>query len=126
MSDGVTTLSLHDDMLWEDEFTWRAAETRHSYSVAGALLADVGVKLTGRPMTLVGGPDFAWTTRATVEQLFAWASMASVALVLTFRGVAYAVMFDQSRAPVEATPIFDYPEYIAGDRYFVRLHLIQR
>lgn len=63
---GVT---LPDGLRWDDEFAWRFDTSSTTYSVNGALLVNRNTKLSGRPITLVGGVNYAWITRANVKLL---------------------------------------------------------
>ena len=128
LSNGTTTLTLPEDLIWTDEFAWRPVVAKYSNSVAGALLITRGVKLTGRPMTLSGGDDWAWMRRDLVETLFDWSTQAGLELTLTFRGQTFDVAFDHSHdeRPIEAEPRADWPEYEADDKYSVVLRLIQK
>lgn len=62
-------ITLPNGLRWEDEFAWRFDTSATSYSVNGALLVDRNTKLSGRLITLVGGINFAWITRANVKLL---------------------------------------------------------
>ena len=73
LTDGVALL-LPDDLLWSDEHAWSPAISSVSYLLTGALLVQSAVRQAGRPITLVGAPDMAWVTRATVGALQAWAA----------------------------------------------------
>ena len=68
-------LLLPDDLLWSDEHAWSPAVASTSYLITGALLIQSATRQAGRPITLVGAPDMAWVTRATVEQLRAWSAI---------------------------------------------------
>ena len=74
LASGVA-LPLPDDLLWADEHAWSPAVASTSYLITGALLIQSATRQAGRPITLVGAPDMAWVTRATVEQLRAWAAI---------------------------------------------------
>ena len=67
-------LVLPDDLLWSDEHSWSQTVATSAYLITGALLIQSATRLAGRPITLVGAPDMAWVTRATVEQLRLWAT----------------------------------------------------
>lgn len=54
---------------WADEFTWSPLTQTTEYSLTGALIVHQAEKQAGRPITLVGGKDFAWLTRSEVASL---------------------------------------------------------
>jgi hypothetical protein len=124
---GVTVVTLPDDLLWLDEFDWRAVEGKWSHSIAGALLFDRGAKLDGRPMTLGGnGDDECWTTRDVVETLFAWSALPAAQFTLSYRSVSHNVVFDPSQQPIEAKPVVDFHSYDSTDFYTVKLRLLKK
>lgn len=124
LTNGATTLTLPDDLEWPDEFSWVAVQSTRAYSVAGALLIDRGVKLAGRPITLRGGVDFAWTTRLVALTLLAWANQANPTLTLSYRGVSYPVAFDHSSTPLEIALVVPYTDPVDADLCTLTLRLI--
>ncbi len=62
-------LTLPQGLRWADEFAWSPLAQATSYSLTGALIVEQAVKQAGRPITLVGGKDFAWLTRSEVAAL---------------------------------------------------------
>ena len=62
-------LTLPQGLRWADEFAWTPVAQTTGYSVTGALIVEQGEKLAGRPITLVGGKEWAWLTRAEVTAL---------------------------------------------------------
>lgn len=66
-------LELPPYLQWQDEFDWSPVEQATEYSTTGALLIDLAVKLTGRPITLMGTDNLGWITRAKLLQLKALA-----------------------------------------------------
>jgi hypothetical protein len=125
ITNGATTLTLPDDLSWPDEFAWSAVQASKSFSVAGALLIDRGVKLAGRPITLRGGVDFAWSTRLVAVTLLAWVQQTSPTLTLSYRGVSYSVAFDHTAVPLEVTPVIEYTDPVDADLCTLTLRLIQ-
>lgn len=65
----LDTVTLPPGCVWQDEFDWTPVSQATAYSLTGALLVEQSEKQAGRPITLVGGKDFAWLTRAEVEAL---------------------------------------------------------
>ncbi|AAU91182.1 conserved hypothetical protein [Methylococcus capsulatus str. Bath] len=121
---------LPDDLLWTDEHAWSPAVASTSYLITGALLIQSALRQAGRPITLMGAPDMAWVTRATVEQLRAWAaipvSAASGRFALTFAdGRAFTVAFRHGDTPIESEPVLGIPARSGGDFYRLTLRFLE-
>lgn len=116
-----TTYTLPTDALWPDEFDWNPVEATNTYSAAGALLIDSGVRLAGRPITL----RCEWITRTLALQLQAWAWLPAATLTLSYRGTSYTVRFNHSRGnPLEVTPVVEYGDPDGSDYVDATLYLI--
>ena len=63
--------TLPDGLRWDDEFSWSETAQNVGYLVSGAALVEESQKLSGRPVTLVGGRRWAWMQRVDVEALHA-------------------------------------------------------
>lgn len=122
---GATTITLHDDMLWTDEFVWRAAAQRTSRTIAGSLVVESALKTKGRPITLVGSSEYGWVPRSTVVALAAAADTPGQKFTLSLRGSSYTVAFNHESAPLEATPVLDYNSYDGTDYYAATVRLIE-
>lgn len=119
-------LPLPDDLLWADEHAWSPAVASTSYLITGALLIQSATRQAGRSITLVGAPDMAWVTRATVEQLRAWAALAVSEATGRFEltltdGRAFTVAFRHQETVIEAEPVMGIPA--RSDTDFYRLTL---
>lgn len=129
LADEVALL-LPDDLLWTDEHSWSPTVASSSYLITGALLIQSATRLAGRPITLVGAPDMAWVTRATVEQLRLWA-----ALVLTDStgrfllsladGRAFTVAFRHTETVIDAEPVLGFPARADTDFYRLTLRFLE-
>lgn len=127
LNDGTTTINLPPDMYWPDE-SWTGIEAGNDdYSLNGALHIDPFVKQTGRPITLQGGDNFAWTTWQTVLDLVAWAQDPAKEMTLTLPDArTFTVRFDYAKGdPVTHTPIFMLNPPRPADLYFITLRLIE-
>lgn len=71
MSITLDSLTLPEDLHWGDEFDWSPVEQSTEYATDGALLIEEGVKLAGRPLTLIGDESSVWVTRSLIEALHA-------------------------------------------------------
>ena len=128
--DAGVALPLPDDLLWSDEHAWSPAVATTSYLITGALLIQSATRQAGRPITLVGAPDMAWVTRATVAALHEWA-----ALPLTLDDGRFElrlhddrlfeVAFRHADLCVEAEPVLGFPARSDADRYRLTLRFLQ-
>lgn len=130
LSDGTTSITLPDDLEWTDETAYSVVEQSAEYTVTGALVVDVGARLKGRPITLVGemvGNQGLWVTRAVVDALRAWADTPGQVLTLTMTGyAAKSVMFRLQDGPgVEARPVLFSAPIAAADAYTLTLYLME-
>lgn len=132
LSDGVALL-LPDDLLWSDEHAWSPAVSSVSYLLTGALLVQSAVRQAGRPITLVGAPDMAWVTRATVGALQVWAAVPLATTTnstgrfeLTFADArAFTVAFRHFETAIEAEPVTGFPARAESDFYRLTLRLME-
>lgn len=124
LTNGATVLTLPERMLWTDEFAWAPVTVSSSYSAGGALLINRGVKLTGRPITLVGDPNGEWMDRATALTLLSWVAISGGQFTLSYRSVNYTVAFSPNAVPLEVTPVIDYTDPAPSDRCYATIRLI--
>ncbi|MBL0422458.1 hypothetical protein JI739_19075 [Ramlibacter sp. AW1] len=129
LADEVVLL-LPDDLLWADEHAWSPAVAATSYLITGALLIQSAVRQAGRPITLIGAPDMAWVTRASVEQLRAWAAIPLTAnggrfLLALADGRAFTVAFRHGETPVECEPVLGIPARSDSDFYRLTLRFLE-
>ena len=127
MSITLGTIALPTDLHWSDEFDWSPVAQETEYTLAGALAIETGVMQAGRPITLEGGEDRAWATRATVLLLQAAAALPGETMTLTLNDArTFTVAFRHGDgAPVEARPIVAYNTPAAGDWYAITLRLME-
>lgn len=123
-------LVLPDDLLWTDEHSWSPTVASTSYLITGALLVQTATRQAGRHITLVGAPDMAWVTRATVEQLRQWTALAltdtSGRFLLTFSDSrALTVAFRHSDTALEAEPVLGIPARADSDFYRLTLRFLE-
>ena len=123
-------LPLPDDLLWSDEHAWSAAVASTSYLITGALLIQSATRQAGRPITLVGAPDMAWVTRATVEELRSWAASPVSATTGRFELIfadarVFTVAFRHAEAAIEAEPVLGIPARASTDRYRLTLRFLE-
>lgn len=126
LTQATTTVTLPPDMLWGDEFTWQPVEQKADPTITGALVVQVATRQGGRPITLQSGPDYAWLTRAQLEQINAWAGVPGQQLTLNIRGTNRTVMFRHHSGPaLEAEMVLYHSAPAATDYYQCTLRLIE-
>lgn len=118
-------LSLPPDMQWADEFDWTPVATESDYTLTGALVIQSGLKLAGRPITLLGGDDACWLSRADVAVLHAWAGEADLVLTLDLHGDTHHVRFDHAQRPIEAREVFRLADPGTDHPYTITIRLIE-
>ncbi len=128
--DDEVSLLLPDDLLWSDEYTWSPAVASLSYLITGALLIQSATRQAGRPITLVGAPDMAWVTRATVEQLRAWATLPVSSTTgrfdLSFKdGRLFTVAFRHGETAIDTEPVLGFPAHTDTDFYRLTLRFLE-
>jgi hypothetical protein len=60
---------LPDNLIWADEFGWNKSIFTKAYTFHGQLIIEASERQNGRPITLVGGLEWAWMRRGQLEQL---------------------------------------------------------
>lgn len=130
--DQVTQREIHlpNDMLWVDEFNWTPVASTSSYSLAGSLIIEQGVKLAGRPITLeMPDNEMAWISRATHEALRAAAALPARRFKLVFEYPSdireFLVAFAPVDDPVDGRPIKGFPEHEPNAWFSVKLKFIE-
>lgn len=123
-------ISLPNDLLWVDEFRWTPVASSSSYSLAGSLIIEQGVKLAGRPITLEP-PDneMAWVSRATHAALRAAAAIPArrFKLMLEYPTDAreFLVAFAPVDDPIDGNPVKGFPEHEPDSWFSVKLKFIE-
>lgn len=127
LSDGVTTITLPEDLLWVDEFSWNPVQQSAEATITGALIVQSATKLAGRQITLQPeDDDSAWMTRTVLEQVRNFAAEAGKEMVLTLRGQPHDVVFrHQEGSAIESSPVVHYNDVDPGDFYRVTLRLME-
>lgn len=124
LTDGVTPVTLPDDLQWVDEFDWLPVSVKTGRTITGALWVQESAIAGGRPITLQGGDSFAWVSRSVVAALWALAGQVNVPLTLTLRGTNYSVAFERENGKaIEARPIQGFADVDAADKYSLTLRL---
>jgi len=101
-------ITLPAGLRWIDELDWSPTVQSIDYTVVGALIVQEGVRLAGRPITLVGGIDFIRITRANLLTLAAALDAAAAGITLTLHDArTFSVLprRDESAGPLSAHPV---------------------
>jgi hypothetical protein len=128
LADDTITVTLPDDILWADEFTWSPVQQTVDHTLTGALVLQVAERQAGRPVTLQSGrgPYFACIERADLDKLLAWAFEPGQELTLTIRGAPRAVVFrHQDGQVIEAEMLMYHAAPVDSTLYAVTVRLME-
>lgn len=131
LNDPATFVTLSNDLIWDDEFGWTPLVSTMEYSVTGALVIDQSMRQAGRPITLTPAQeDMAWTSRSVLKQLYEWAKIPLLELVLELQYPNDTRQFTVSFRPGESEvlthkPVKGFPGMNDEDQYLVSIKLIQ-
>jgi len=91
---------------WSDEYDWSATQTATAPSLTGALIVQAGTRSAGRPLTLTGGREWAWCTRAQLDTLAALLDTASTLTLTLHDGRQLPVLpRTDGDGPLRAAPL---------------------
>ena len=96
LTDGITAITLPDDLLWEDEFSWTSIAQTADYSLTGALILETWTKQAGRAITLKSPANQAILPRSAINTLRTWWNTPSKTMSLTIRNTTRTVAFNYS------------------------------
>ena len=127
LSDGVTTVSFSDDLVWADEFAWAPVEQSVERTIVGALIVQTAARVAGRPITLAAEDEFSgWITRGALDQFKVWAAIPGQALTLTYRGESHAVIWRHQDTAIDATAVVFFSGPVqTGDYYRATLRFME-
>lgn len=123
-------ITLPNDLMWEDEFSWSPTTGEVNRSLTGALIIEVAEKQLGRSITLKPkSDDMAWVSRAVVAQLRGWLLPATRKMRLELEypddSRQFIVMFRHWDTPVEASPVKGFPGHNSGDLFNLAVQLME-
>lgn len=123
-------LDLPDDLIWKDEFSWANTVGEVSYSLTGALIYEVGERLSGRPITLSASDDsMGWVSRSTIATLRDWITPATRKMKLKLEYPSdtreFVVMFKHGEDAVTASPVKPFPGHENTDWFKVSIKLLE-
>ncbi|WP_428243011.1 hypothetical protein [Gynuella sp.] len=94
------------DLVWSDEFDWSGIDQTNDRAVNGNMIINQAQLNYGRPITLEGGSDFGWVTRADVVVLHALAMTTDTLTLTLYDARTFSVVFDRSSGPaVKFAPV---------------------
>jgi hypothetical protein len=119
----LDAITLPLDLMWIDEYAYTPVKQVINTAVDGSLVIEVASLLAGRPITLQGGEDYAWISRATLESLRLKQATPGLVMTLTLLGVSRSVLFVQPG--ITAKLVIDYSNPANGDWYVVTLKFLE-
>lgn len=126
LTDGTTTTTISDDLMWADEFAWAPVEQTVERSITGALIVSAAHRVAGRPITLAAEDEASgWISRAALDQFKVWAAIPGQLLTLNYRGVNHTVLFRHQDTAIDAAPVAFYSDVQSDDPYRVTLRFME-
>lgn len=111
------------EVLIQDEFARPSVDAKVDYSLGGTPIV-WEQEVVAAPLDLVGGDDFAWIKRSTLQALYNIAKVPRSVYSLDYNGMLYRVRFRHEDQPViEARPLVGRTTQDGEDYYN---HLIIR
>jgi hypothetical protein len=126
LTDGTTTTTISDDLMWADEFAWAPVEQAVQRTITGALVVQAAARVAGRPITLAAEDEASgWISRAALDQFKVWAAIPGQLLTLNYRGVNHTVLFRHQDTAIDAAPVAFYSDVQSDDPYRVTLRFME-
>jgi hypothetical protein len=124
--DGVDTVTLPNDLEWQDEYEWDTIRQDIQPMIGGGRVISENTVTTGRPITLVSG-DEVWIAKSVLDDLFDMLNNTDKSMTLTLPDArTFTVMFDRSEGtPVEAKPIWRKRIQEDTDYYTLTIKLME-
>ena len=92
LSDGTTTLTLPQNLLWADELAWDPVQQSTAYTLTGALVVEEAQAQAGRPITYSGGLQWAPLARSALLALLALGAAGRVLTLTHHDGRTFRVV----------------------------------
>lgn len=127
MSYSLDSIILPDGLDWEDKFSWTPVSQSVGISLTGALIIQEGTQLQGRPITLIGGNEYCWTTKDVLDSLYAKTLTAGLTMTLNLgNDGTFQVIWLRSSTPIEAEPLITHSESLSDQMYIINaLHFMK-
>ena len=110
MSITLDAVTLSNDLVWADQYTWCPVVQTSSFAVDGSLIIEVGTKLKGRKISLVGESNVGWMTRSVMDAIYAKVATAGLVMTLTYKGTPLNVMFDHEQGALNVEQAMGYSD----------------
>jgi hypothetical protein len=122
----LDSITLPDDLIWSNEYDWHPVSQVINKSLTGALIIQEAAQIKGREITLTGGADYAWITKATLDLLKVKVDTPDLTMVLAMNGTNYNVIFNRSgnSGAIQAATIKGCANPSLTENYSVILNLI--
>lgn len=127
MSITLDAITLPADLIWTNEYDWSKVTQDVKKSLTGALIIQESSQSKGRLITLTGGTDFAWITKATLDLIQAEIDTIDNQMTLTIHDQAFTVIFIRSgnTSPMVAKQIQELSNPDATDNYSITLNFME-
>lgn len=121
LNDGTNPIvTLPDELVWQDEFDWSSITHSKDFTVSGALSIQVGEKLAGRDITLVGTESLGWIDRDTVEALITMRDD-DLEITLTLQDArTCTARFKQGETCIDVEPIIPHKQFESNMWYKIK------
>ena len=118
----LDTIVLPPDTLWTDQFAEKVIDQSVSYTLGGRMIVQQSPINSGRPVTL----SCEWVTLETIRLLEELRDTLGAQFELTLTNHVIPVMFAfQAGVVLQATPVIDYPDEEAEDKYNLIIKLME-
>ena len=115
MSITLDAITLSNDLVWADQYTWCPVVQTSSFAVDGSLIIEVGSKLKGRKISLVGESNVGWMPRSVIDALYAKVVNAGLVMTLVYKGTTLSVVFDHEQGALNVEQAMGYCDPTTGD-----------
>ncbi len=120
MSFTLQNITLPEGLRWADKYDWTPVAQKVDVLLYGTLSIEEAAQSAGRTITLLGGRDRCWTTRAVVDQLYALMQTAGAEMTLNLAGDgSHTVIWSRQSNPISAKPLLEYNETTADDIFII-------
>ena len=114
---------LQPDCIWIDEFNYTPIKQNVTHSLGGTQYVQESSIIIGRPITL----ELQWIDKTTLDLLTAQRDVIDNTMSLVIDdGRTFSVKFRHAeKAPIDATPVLDYPNYDPEDYFSTVIKLFE-
>ena len=126
LDDGVTIITLPDDLEWVVEFDWDTVRQDVQPTFGGGIVVSENTVSAGRLITLVSG-DNIWVTKLVLLQVYTMLNNSDKQMTLTLPDArTFTVMFKRDDGkPIEAKPVWRKTTQTTTDYYTLTIKLME-